>query len=442
MKKLPNLAIRKNAAGNETYQFRPTKPMRDHGFKTVSFGTKREQAYEDIQAYNAEWEQIKAQKSKLDAGTQVFAKTQAQTVSWLMRRFENDVTYYRSKKPATQNEYDYVFKFFIEAGFGDVAVRSLERKHFRVWHSKLVDEGNSTHKIHRIFKCLTRLFNYALLELQIIKSNPIDRFGVEKPPSRKTIWNTQEVAAVIAASCDIYPSVGLAVLISVNTTLPQGDILALQWNQYDGEAFRVRQIKKRGNLELYIPLTSEIINVLDAMLAKGVSSTHILVFEGTGRPYRDKDQFGRAFRICRDRAGVDSNVTFQDLRKTGITELAKKSATNAEIVSFSGHAVNSPILQDYVMQAKETARNARRKMGNYLDNENQDLADDTLEVRQVRQEVRQVRQTEEQHAVKPLPLLEKVAGVTRLELAASGVTGPKKAQKTQQLPHPKYHKKL
>lgn len=243
------------------------------------------------------------------------------------------------------------------------------------------------------------------------------------------IWNTQEVAAVIGASCDIYPSVGLAVLISVNTTLPQGDILALKWNQYDGEAFRVRQIKKRGNLELYIPLTPEIINELDAMLSKGVSSTHIVVYEGTGRPYRDKDQFGRAFRICRDRAGVDSNVTFQDLRKTGITELAKNSATNAEIVSFSGHAVNSPILQDYVMQAKQTARNARRKMGNYLDNDNHDSAVNPLKGRQRRQERRQGRQTEGQHTVKPLTLLEKVAGVTRLELAASGVTGPKKPRK-------------
>jgi len=36
---------------------------------------------------------------------------------------------------------------------------------------------------------------------------------------------------------------------------------------------------------------------------------------------------------------------------------------NAEIVSFSGHAVDSPILQEYVMQTKEAALNARRKLG-------------------------------------------------------------------------------
>ena len=47
-------------------------------------------------------------------------------------------------------------------------------------------------------------------------------------------------------------------------------------------------------------------------------------------------------------------------RTSSLTELVSK---NAEIVSFSGYAVNSPILQDYVMQTKEAALNARRKMG-------------------------------------------------------------------------------
>ena len=76
----------------------------------------------------------------------------------------------------------------------------------------------------------------------------------------------------------------------------------------------------------------------------------------------------------------------------------------------------------------ETAQTARRKMGNYLDNENQDLPRDPLEVRQRRQERRQGRQTEEQRTVKPLTLFEKVAGVTGLEPAASGVTGQRSNQ--------------
>ena len=46
-------------------------------------------------------------------------------------------------------------------------------------------------------------------------------------------------------------------------------------------------------------------------------------------------------------------------------------------------------------------------MGNYLDNEHEDLAGDLHEVRQRLQERLQVLQTEGQHTVKPLSLLEK-----------------------------------
>ena len=106
------------------------------------------------------------------------------------------------------------------------------------------------------------------------------------------------------------------------------------------------------------------------MLTHGVESSHIIIYEGTGRPYRDKNQFGRTFRIVRERAGVTSGVTFKDLRTTALIELGSKSATNAEIISFSGHAVNSPILQEYVMHTKEPALNARRKIGSCLIDEN------------------------------------------------------------------------
>ena len=146
--------------------------------------------------------------------------------------------------------------------------------------------------IWKVIKSTRRLFNFALRELEIIEANPLADFGLKKIPSRKTIWNSFEVAAVIAASHDntkdnkkAYPSVGLAVLISVTTTLPLGDILALKWNQFDGEAFTVQQIKERGKLTLYIPLTDEVIHELEIMLQAGVNSTHIICFEGTGRPY-------------------------------------------------------------------------------------------------------------------------------------------------------------
>jgi integrase len=459
VKKIPNLLIRKNASGKDTFQFKPTRHMRAAGFNTVSYGTNREQAYADVERYNAEWGEMKAAKAALEAPDAAVARTQAQTVAWLVDRFQHDVTYYRKKSKRTREEYDQMFAYFMDAGFGEVAAAAVERQHLRVWHGQLIDDRVSTHKIAKCFKCIRRLFEYGLLELKVVNSNPLHKFGEEKPVGRKTVWHSGDVAKIIAASrkepeleefaeagqcrncgapverltarprlyCSTecrteaatrkrylnkranrpYPSVGLAVAISVTTSLPQQDILAMQWNQYDGQAFTVRQIKKRGDFDLYIPLTPEIIDELDAMLARGVESTHIIVYEGTGRPYRDKNQFGRTFRIVRDRAGVTPGVTFQDLRTTALTKLASKSATNAEIVSFSGHAVNSPILKEYIMQTKEAALNARRKMGNYLTDENES---ETTAEQEGRQRGRQGRQTPEGVSSNPLYLLRKNGG--------------------------------
>ncbi len=79
------------------------------------------------------------------------------------------------------------------------------------------------------------------------------------------------------------------------------------------------------------------------------------------------------------------------------------AATNAKFVSFSGHTVNSPILKEYIMQTKEAALNARRKMGNYLTDENE------LEMT-AEQGGRQGRQTSEGVSSNPLYLFKENGG--------------------------------
>ena len=90
------------------------------------------------------------------------------------------------------------------------------------------------------------------------------------------------------------------------------------------------------------------------------TSTHIIVSEETGHPYPSKNAFGRIFRRYRRQAGVRDDLTFMDLRRTALTELGNMGATNAEIVSFSGHKLNSKVLDTYVKPDKQAAKNARQ----------------------------------------------------------------------------------
>ena len=82
----------------------------------------------------------------------------------------------------------------------------------------------------------------------------------------------------------------------------------------------------------------------------------------TGQPYATKDAFGKAFRKVRKWASIERQLTFHDLRTTALTNLGNKGATMAEIVSFSGHKLNSPVLETYVKPGREAAKRALDKL--------------------------------------------------------------------------------
>ena len=155
------------------------------------------------------------------------------------------------------------------------------------------------------------------------------------------------------------PSIALATQIAFSTSLPQQDILALTWDQYSDGGLTVLQIKKRGDKELWIPLSQKTRQMIDNTER---TSTHIIVNEQTGQPYSNHNTFGKAFRKVRKWAGIERQLTFHDLRTTALTNMGNKGATMAEIVSFSGHKLNSPVLETYVKPGREAAQRARTKL--------------------------------------------------------------------------------
>ncbi|MDP7423836.1 MAG: hypothetical protein QF394_00270 [Rhodospirillales bacterium] len=49
------------------------------------------------------------------------------------------------------------------------------------------------------------------------------------------------------------------------------------------------------------------------------------------------------------------------IRRTALTEMGNRSATNVEITTFSGHDIASNVLSDYVKPDREAALNAFNK---------------------------------------------------------------------------------
>ena len=207
---------------------------------------------------------------------------------------------------------------------------------------------------------------------------------MESVPGRGQKWAVHEIEAVIATALEggrterVYgnkhwfgegkgeqqdsvpflprPSIALATLIGYDSTQRPQDIIALKWTNIEGDGIRLTQ-KKTGK-EVWAPLSARTMAMLDETPK---TSTHIVVNEVTGQPYKDKNEFGRVFRLVRNRAGVQSELQFRDLRRTGASELGDRGATGAEIVSITGHQAGSRILDTYVKPSKEAAMHAADK---------------------------------------------------------------------------------
>ncbi len=348
------------------YHFSPSPAMRRAGFSNKALGTDFTAAVAYMKIQAEEWEEIRKQIAEAPT-----IETRGD-FHWLIRQFQTDPTWYGSRAPRTQEEMDYAF-CLIEQQFGPHPVRIVEPKHARAFYNTLRQEG-SVHKARKIVKWFRRLMKYAV-HIGVRDTNPAADMEMETPEGRSQVWEPAEVdgfieAAMVggvAGSGNIIPprpSLALAVQLAYDTSLPEQDILALQWSQFDGEGLTVRQLKRRGDRELWIPLHPR---TLEMLAATSKTSTYVVVSEETGRPYVRYQAFSRIFRKFRERAGIRQDLTFQDLRRTAMTEMGDHGATNAEIVAFSGHKENSRVLDTYIKPGRAAARNAARKrwgMGN------------------------------------------------------------------------------
>ncbi|MDD9878735.1 MAG: tyrosine-type recombinase/integrase [Magnetovibrio sp.] len=254
-------------------------------------------------------------------------------------------------------------------------VSAFQRRHGRALYN-IFREQYTLSVSEKAWKWFRRLMAYAR-EIGVRDDIPVDGLKIEHHTPRESVWTKDEVKRVVQAalhggkaeSGNEIParrSIALATAISYDTSMPQGDVLRLTWNQWDGKGFIGRQQKKRGGRRLYHVVSEE----TRAMLNDTVkTSTNIIVCEVTGKPYVDepdtvsqsrRNSFGRLFRKFCKRAKVKGK-TFHDLRRTALTEAGNSGATQTELEGMGGHAHGSKTLGVYVLPDKEAAHNVAKK---------------------------------------------------------------------------------
>jgi len=352
----------------DNWYWQPTKVMKAAGFSPEALGDDLAAANARARWLNGQWDEAREQ-AKTDP-----LKIERGDFNDLMARFEKDRVWYGMKASVTQYEIDLAFKR-IGAEIGEQQVKVFSRRHGRALYNIMRDKY-SVSASEKIMKWFRRLMAYAE-EVGIRDDIPVHRLTIEHLEPRDIIWTPEEIGAVFDAalhggkadSGNKIPSrrsVALAIAIAYDTSMPQGDILRLIWDNWDGHGFTIRQQKKRGQHTLYLPVSEDTKALLNNTVKTG---THVIVCEETKMPFVDtaespsqsrRNTFGRLFRKFCKRAGVVGK-TFHDIRRTALTEMGNSGATNTEISSQSGHSVGSKVIDVYVRPNKTAAMNAASK---------------------------------------------------------------------------------
>jgi integrase len=265
---------------------------------------------------------------------------------------------------------------------GAAKLTGLQPKHVDAWLAELAEDEIGKRAAQQAFMVLKRAYNYAL-DLELCDRNPLQRLKAPKAPTREQrILDLEEVQKLLA-SAQGGPWFALF-FTSIATSMRQGELLGLTWNDVQLDSGYLRVTKQLANthdgLELTEPKTAtskrridlspEAVAVLrshrKAQMASGASNRHNLVFPNEVGGFVDRNDFAkRVFKPLLTKAELP-DVTFHSLRHSGNSLLAQAGASLKVLQQRLGHSTASTTLSTYTHVAASDGQAAASTLGALL----------------------------------------------------------------------------
>jgi integrase len=290
--------------------------------------------------------------------------TVGKTLATLTAYFQTTSEFNNDIKPRTRDDYIKQIKL-IDQKFGDFPVSGLSdsraRGIFKEWRDELARK--SIRQADYAWTVLARVLSVAK-DRGHIKGNPCERGGRLYQSERvEKIWTLEdEVAFFRSAPAHLH----LPLLLGLWTGQREGDLLRLQWSNYDGKVIRLRPRKsitkrKPRGVTVTVPVGEPLKRALDE-LSKHKKGLFILL-NSDSQPWTEAG-FRSSFGKARDRAGLH-DLRFNDTRGTAVTRFALCGAEVPEIATFTGHSqrdVCAILDAHYLNRDPELAWSAIRKL--------------------------------------------------------------------------------
>jgi integrase len=361
------LEVRLSVDGTKRYIFNPPRDAKKAGILlTTSLGTDFAKAVEQAEKYNALLDIWRKEKKTITEPVHVAGSLNSLVDEYLASR------HYAKLTPISQKVYRLSLTELcgvqLKDGrtLGEIHINRINRRVVDAIYEKLQrhdEAGNPTRLAYanKIMTVASSLWWVAGRWEYVTGDNPFSamkRIGTGK---RHVVWTPEQLEIFKAKAVEMgYRSIALAFTMQYELAQRQGDVLSLMWSNYNGTHVDFEQ-SKTGR-EMWLPVSAELKAMLDATPR---ASTYIVASEFTQRPFSGA-RFRGAVREIREAAGLPSELTSLDLRRTAATEMGDAGATEAEIMSVGGWT-NPSTVQRYKQRTDVQAGNALQKRWNKRD---------------------------------------------------------------------------
>lgn len=200
---------------------------------------------------------------------------------------------------------------------------------------------------------LVNLYNTAVYH-QVAEINHALKMRIKGGKPRETAYDDQQIKAWMDACED--DDMRLAFTILRYAVQRPGDVLAMRWDQYDGDIIKLRQ-QKTGKL-ISVPCHTD----LKAALNEAKKATKSVFIVSRGFRRLSYTRFSVRFRNITDAAGLPDHQA-RDLRRTAAVRMSEAGATVQQIAAIAGWSIDytQRIVETYIPRNIEMARGAVKK---------------------------------------------------------------------------------
>ena len=246
---------------------------------------------------------------------------------------------------------------------GRIKLRDFRYKHITVAYD-LWQNTIGVRQANYVATCLSIVLNTAIKHEALV-TNPVSLLDRTKEKQRKVRWSEDQVKLFLdtAYSQWRWRSIGLIVHMQYDWAQRVGDMRLLKWCDVDLKNKRLDLEQSKRRADVHLPINDK----LCAMLIQQKKDFGFQQYvapqveprNGAYVPYADVD-IHIAVNEVKKVAGLATNITAMDLRRSGITEMVEAGVDTFEIMQVTGHS-NPQSVTPYLVNTLRGASSALSK---------------------------------------------------------------------------------